>query len=104
VNVTVTTPAGTTNGLAYIYSPSINSLSPSQGPAAGGTVITITGVGLTGATGVSFGGTPGTAITPDLSTPDTKLTVTAPAGVAGAATVTVTTATGTSNGLVYTYQ
>ncbi|WP_411550490.1 IPT/TIG domain-containing protein, partial [Nocardia jinanensis] len=33
----------------------MTSLSPSSGPAAGGTTVTLTGTNLTGATAVSFG-------------------------------------------------
>jgi hypothetical protein len=73
--------------------PTVASLSPQQGPAAGGTNVTITGTGFTGATGVSFGGTAATAFT---VVSDTEITATAPARNAGAADVTVTTANGTS--------
>ena len=33
------------------------SVSPNNGPAVGGTTVTITGIGFTGVTGVTFGGT-----------------------------------------------
>lgn len=36
--------------------PSVTGISPSSGPAAGGTSVTITGSGLSGATMVDFGG------------------------------------------------
>ncbi len=36
--------------------PAITSISPSFGPASGGTAVTITGIGLSGVTGVVFGG------------------------------------------------
>ncbi|MEU5978429.1 IPT/TIG domain-containing protein [Streptomyces sp. NPDC047315] len=59
----------------------IAAVSPVTGPAAGGTVVTITGTNLDGVSAVNFGATPGTALT-ILSAK--KLTVTAPAGAAGA--------------------
>ena len=49
---------------------------PASGPTTGGTAVTITGTGLAGATGVSFGGAAGT-ITADSGT---QITVTSPAG------------------------
>jgi Pro-kumamolisin, activation domain/IPT/TIG domain len=91
VDVTVTTPGGTSalaTGDAYAYPapPVITALSPSTGPTAGGTAITITGINLTGATAVSFGGVPA----PNLITvSDGVLVVTAPSGVGGPAAVTV---------------
>src|SRR5262249_10995816 len=36
--------------------PVVTSISPNSGPSPGGTMVTITGSGFTGATGVSFGG------------------------------------------------
>ncbi|MEE1764413.1 IPT/TIG domain-containing protein [Streptomyces sp. SP18BB07] len=59
----------------------IDTVSPATGPTAGGTVVTITGTSLDGVSAVNFGATPGTALT-ILSAK--KLTVTAPAGTAGA--------------------
>ncbi|MEU4341558.1 IPT/TIG domain-containing protein [Nocardia sp. NPDC023852] len=99
--VTVTTPGGTTGGLAYTYVavPSLSALSPALGPLAGGTNVTITGTGLTGATAVTFGATPATSFTVNS---DTQITAVAPAGI-GAVLVTVTTAGGVSNGQLYTY-
>lgn len=59
-------------------------LSPATGPAAGGTVVTITGTNLTGSTGVTFGGTAGTAFE---VVSDTQVKVTTPAKTAGAVAV-----------------
>jgi hypothetical protein len=61
--------------------PSITSIAPATGPAAGGTVVTIAGSGLTGLTGVTFGGTAATAVS---ATSDTQATATSPAGTSGA--------------------
>ncbi|MEV0363741.1 beta strand repeat-containing protein [Nocardia fusca] len=101
VQVTVTTAGGTTNGLAYTYVavPTLTTLVPSSGPVAGGTTVVLTGTGLTGATAVTFGGTPATSFTVNSAT---QITAVAPAG-SGTVQVTVTTAGGVSNGLVYAY-
>jgi IPT/TIG domain len=103
VDVAVTTPDGTTTSVgAFTYiepPPTLTSLSPANGPQAGGTSVTLTGTGFTGVTAVHFGAASGTAVT---VFSDTSLTVTAPPG-SGTVQVTVTRPSGTSNGLVYTY-
>ncbi|MGO4649606.1 IPT/TIG domain-containing protein [Nocardia sp. 2YAB30] len=101
VPVTVTTAGGRSNAVSYTYVllPILLSLIPSSGPSAGGTTVTLTGVGLSGATGVSFGATPALSFT---VVSDTQITAVAPAGL-GTVQVTVTTAAGTSNGLPFTY-
>ncbi|MEY9935637.1 hypothetical protein ABH926_010319 [Catenulispora sp. GP43] len=73
-------------------------ISPNQGSTGGGTVVTITGVNLAGATAVRFGTKPGTITA---NTP-TSVTVISPSG-AGVVQVTVTTAGGTSNPLSFFY-
>jgi hypothetical protein len=79
--------------------PQVSAISPAHGTASGGTTVTITGTGLTGAQSVTFGGTPGTNLT---VTSDTSLTVTTPAGTEGStAPVVVTTPGGTSNSAGY---
>ncbi|MEV7471830.1 IPT/TIG domain-containing protein, partial [Streptomyces kronopolitis] len=60
VQVTVTTPAGTSNQFvtfAYTTTPApvLTALDPSSGPAVGGTVVTLSGSGFSGATAVRFG-------------------------------------------------
>ena len=72
--------------------PSVTSVSPISGPAAGGTSVTITGTALTGATGVSFGTTPATSFTVNSAT---SITAVAPA-LSSTQNVTVTTPNGTS--------
>jgi hypothetical protein len=97
VNITVTTPAGTskiTSKDDYTYTaprPAVSGVSPVGGSTAGGTTVTVTGTGLAGATGVHFGGVAGT-ITADSAT---QITVTSPPGK-GTVTLTVTTPAGTS--------
>ncbi|MFZ0004497.1 MAG: IPT/TIG domain-containing protein [Methanoregula sp.] len=90
--------AGTYNGvwattLTPLSPPVITGISPSNGPASGGTSVTITGSGLSGATGVSFGSIPATSFT---VVSDTQINATSPAGSAGMVHVTVTTPGGTS--------
>jgi hypothetical protein len=98
VDITVITPRGTSvtssaDQFTYIPLPTVTGITPSSGPQAGGTTVTITGTGFTGATGVRFGTTPGTAVT---VVSDTTITVQSPARTAGIADVTVTTPGGTS--------
>jgi hypothetical protein len=59
----------------------ITSVVPATGGVAGGTVVTLNGTNLDGVTGVTFGGTAGTALTV-LS--DTQVRITTPAKAAGA--------------------
>ena len=99
VDVTVTTPAGisaTSPADQFTYqvvaAPTVTGLSPTTGPAAGGTLVTITGTGFTGATAVDFGTTPATNVT---VVSDTSITADSPAGT-GVVNVTVTTPGGTS--------
>ena len=59
VNVTITTPGGTSanttsNKYTYTNSPVVTGISPVSGPPEG-TMVTITGMGFTGATDVKFG-------------------------------------------------
>ncbi|MFI0714392.1 IPT/TIG domain-containing protein [Streptomyces inhibens] len=105
VQVTVTTPGGTTNGIPYSYAttPDVTGVSPSQGPRSGGNTVTLTGTGLAGATAVTFGVTPAASFT--VVSP-TQLTAVAPPGAAGLVDVTVTTPGGTSahgTGTAYFY-
>jgi trimeric autotransporter adhesin len=73
--------------------PTVASISPNNGPVTGGTTVTITGTGFTGATAVMFGGTPAASLTVDSAT---EITAVSPAGSLGTVDVTVTTAGGTS--------
>jgi len=81
------------NGVVLSPIPTVTGISPVSGPVAGGTVVTITGTGFTGATAVMFGTVAGTSLTVNSST---KLTIISPAGTAGIVNVTVTTPAGTS--------
>jgi hypothetical protein len=84
IDTTVAPP--TSSCTPYPMPPYITLIAPITGAAAGGTAVTITGVGFTGATAVNFGATPGTAFS---VVSDTSITVTSPAHAAGAVDVTV---------------
>ena len=71
-----------------------SSSSPTSGSTGGGTTVTITGTGFTGATAVDFGGLAGTGVTVNSAT---QITVTSPRGSAGSAAVTVVTPAGVSS-------
>ena len=98
VNIQVTTPHGTTaiNGndeYTYTDQPTVDSISPAQGPTAGGTAMQIYGTNLTGTTSVMFGTVAATGVTVVSST---QVNATAPAHSAGTVNVTLTTPAGTS--------
>ncbi|MFH9355140.1 IPT/TIG domain-containing protein, partial [Kitasatospora sp. NPDC017646] len=79
--------------------PVVTSVSPAQGAPAGGTSVSITGSGFTGATQVRFGAN-GTNF---VIASDTLITAKTPAGT-GTVQVTVTAPTGTSNqNVLFTY-
>ena len=64
----MTGPGGTTTTSAadqftYMAAPTVTGISPLAGPLAGGTTVTITGTGFTGATAVDFGTMPATSFT-----------------------------------------
>ena len=68
VDVTVTTPAGTSatspaDQFTYVAAPTVTAISPASGTAAGGTPVTITGTDFTGATAVDFGTVAATDVT-----------------------------------------
>ncbi|MEV7790751.1 IPT/TIG domain-containing protein [Streptomyces sp. NPDC087512] len=99
VNVVVTSDQGNSaQQVPFTYvsasAPAVTSVSPNQGPAAGGTQVTITGTGFTGTTAVKFDGVPATSFTVNSAT---QITAVTPAHGAGAAAVTVTAPGGTSN-------
>ena len=73
--------------------PTIAEVSPSSGPASGGTSVTITGTNLIGADGVSFGGTAASSFTVNSSS---SVTAVSPAENAGTVDITVTAPAGTS--------
>jgi hypothetical protein len=102
VQVTATTIGGTSNGVSYTYvaAPTLTSITPNQGLAAGGNTVTLTGTGFTGATAVTFRTTPATSFT---VVSDTQITAVVPGQAPASVAVTVTTPGGTSNGVIYIY-
>ena len=116
-SITVTSPAHLTPGTVdvvvegdfgnadpldfeYFVAPTITLVDPTEGPVGGGTVVTITGTGFTGATSVTFGGIPGTALT---VISDTELEITSPAHAAGPVDVVVEGADAPSNAGVFAF-
>lgn len=84
-----------------VATPMVLALSPTQGPAGGGTSVTIIGSGFTGVTAVIFGGTQAPGFVVDS---DTQISAVTPAHAVGTVDVRVETAadTGTlSNGYTY---
>jgi hypothetical protein len=106
--VIVTGPGGTSPTVAaaiFTYkppAPAITAISPSSGPPAGGTSVTITGSGFTAATKVAFGGVAATSFN---VVSDTQIAAVSPAQT-GAHYIVVTGPGGTSalvSAAVYTY-
>ncbi len=118
--LTCTTPAGTAGTASvlvaaaggtnaantrYTYvtapAPTVNSVAPTSGSTLGGTLLTVTGTGFTGATSVTVGGAAATGVTVVNAT---TLTCNTPVGTAGAASVRVTTPGGiNAPNTLYTY-
>jgi hypothetical protein len=81
--------------------PEFSSINPTSGSSLGGRSVTITGVNLTGATGVTIGGSAATSV---VVVNDTTITCVTPAHAAGASDVVVTTPAGSDTGTAaYTY-
>ncbi len=98
VPVRVTAPGGTSASVpadifTYLPGPTVTSVSPTAGPVAGGTSVTITGTGFSAVTAVDFGSVAATSFSVITST---TITATAPSQAAGTVDVTVTDASGTS--------
>jgi alpha-tubulin suppressor-like RCC1 family protein len=103
VEVTVTTPEGTSpttpaDRFSYVNptvpAPTVSGLSPTEGPAPGGTSVTISGTNLAGATAVTFGSARAAHFS--VNPAGTSITAISPAG-SGTVDVTVTTSGGTSS-------
>ena len=77
----------------FVAPPRVTGVSVVTGPASGGTSVTITGTGLTGASLVDFGSTAAASFTVN---GDTSISAVSPLAAAGTVDVTVTTAGGTS--------
>jgi hypothetical protein len=89
-SISVTTPGGTgtlSNCFTYYAAPTITSVTPTSGPVAGNTALTINGTNFLGASAVTVGGQPVTG----LVITSTRITGRTPAGAAGAQDIVVTT-------------
>src|SRR5262249_43004396 len=100
VDVTVVNAAGpsaSTSADRFTYlafpAPAGTALSATRGTTAGGTLVTITGTNLSGATSVLFGSPPAAYFAVNN---DYQVTAVSPSQAAGVVDVTVTTPTGTS--------
>ena len=99
VSITVT-PSATSPTLSTITNPVnatplplVTAVSPATGPAAGGTLVTVSGAYFSGVTAVDFGATPATDFE---FISATKISAIAPAHAAGTVQVKVTTPNGAS--------
>ncbi|MGE5057516.1 MAG: beta strand repeat-containing protein [Acidobacteriota bacterium] len=101
VTVTVSGQSGSlASGYTYLVTPTVTSVSPNTGPAAGGTGVTITGTNFASGATVLFGSAAATGVN---VVNTSTITATTPAG-SGAVTVTVTVngQTGSlANGFIY---
>jgi hypothetical protein len=89
-SVLVTTASGTNGAntlFTYVAAPTLTNVAPAIGLIGGGTNVTLTGTDFTGATGVTFDGSPATAV---VAVSDTSITCTTPSHAAGAVSVVVT--------------
>jgi hypothetical protein len=102
VDVTATTPGGTTaatENFRYIAPPTITTLDPDHGPAAGGNTVEVTGTGFTDASTAVVDGT----TVPTTVTSGTTLSFVAPEHAAGPVDVTVDTEGVVSDPARYTF-
>ncbi len=98
VDVVLTTPGGSvsiTNGFRYVVAPRIKRLTPSSGPATGGTMVTLTGNNLTDTSSVMFGVRAGISI---VNLDASSVTVVTPPKDAGSVDVVLTTPGGSATG------
>ena len=94
VDLTVTTAFGSSTAyFTYALPPAVTMISQSFGPAAGGTMLTISGDNLSGATAVDFGGVPAASFTDN---GDGTLSAVSPAGAVATVDVTVVALGGTT--------
>jgi hypothetical protein len=104
VDVRVTAYGGTSavvSGDQFTYNnaatPAVTGVTPNSGSTVGGTVVTVSGSGFTGATSVQFQSASGSVAALSYTVlSDSTLLVTAPPGAAGTVDITVTSYAGTS--------
>jgi hypothetical protein len=105
-SVVVSTVAGSAAPLDYTYladgsGATVAGLDPTSGPTSGGTVVTITGSGFTGATGVRFGGDAGTEF--EVNPAGTTIMVSTPPHPAGPVPVEIVFPAGTAGAGTFTF-
>jgi hypothetical protein len=105
-NVTVVTPTGTSNAVAFaVTGPTLTSISPARGDRGTSVNVTLTGTNLTGATAVNAPGSPNITVTNFVAVSATSVTATlniATATTLGGHNINVTTPTGTTNNVTFT--
>jgi len=100
VDIRVFTAAGASavtpaDRFTYVSPPTVTQISPNSGPLAGGTKVTVTGSGFTGASAVNFGKVPGTGLA---VSSNTQLTVSSPPVTTGGPTTVDVTVVPPSGG------
>ena len=103
-DVIVQSPAGASIPETFTYLavplPAISAMTPTSGPTAGGTSVTITGSGFSGDSTVYFGGAP--AVSATVTSPTSIIAVSPPHAV-GTTDVTVQNVNGVSNASPFTF-
>ncbi|HUX33533.1 MAG TPA: IPT/TIG domain-containing protein [Gemmatimonadaceae bacterium] len=101
VPVVVTAGSAQSAPVSFAYdAPALTAITPASGPAAGGTSVDLTGIDFGLNPTVTFGGVAATVV----SHTHTLITVTSPAGTAGASVLVVVTVAGqASNSLSFAY-
>lgn len=102
--VTVTAAGGSANSpvrFTYVPIPVINSLTPAEGPQAGGQTVRLSGSGLSAVTSVTFGGVSASIVAGSATA--NSIDVITPQGH-GAVSVVATSVGGTSSGIAYDYR
>jgi hypothetical protein len=84
---------------ATVPAPTVTAITPTSGPIAGGTTVTLTGIGFKTATAVTVGGVAATALA---IASDTSMTFVTPVTTAGAQPVVVTNPGGSSAPVTFT--
>lgn len=88
------------DGYAYLPAAVLTSMTPTEGPESGGTLVTLTGTGFTNATDVTFDGISATDVT---VVSDTEITAVSPAHVPSTVGVIVLSPGGDSAPAEFTY-